>query len=725
MRRALAAVLLGLLGVLPVSAQPPATQEPPPQPAPAEPPAAPEPPGQQPAAPQPMVQQAPAQKPDDPTRLEPVVVTVTRTPQRAGDAPASVTVLTREDISLSPSQTLDDLLRQVPGFSLFRRSSSLVTHPTTQGLSLRGIGPSGTSRALVLVDGIPVNDAFGGWVYWDRIPLQGIEQIEVVRGGGSSVWGNYALGGVVQVLTRRPTERALYFDGSYGTQNTQNFDLLLHEVQGPFRVALEGSYFKTDGYFVVKDSRRGSIDIDAESRHTTFNGRAEMVLSPEASLFISGTYFDEDRGNGTPLQNNGTTYGGGAFGGRLGTTTSGAGEFRLALYADNQQFGSTFSTQALNRNSETLALDQKVPTTSAGGFLQWSRQLGNNLISAGGDTRWVTGETIEDVFNNGVYLRTRVAGGKQLLTGVYVQDVYTPLPVLELVGGVRVDYWSNYNGNRKDTPPPAGVPARQTFGDSERFLTSPRGALLWHATPTTDLRASIYQGYRVPTLNELYRPFRVRNDVTVANPDLLPERMTGGELGVQQRWGPFEGRVTGYWNDVKDLVANVTLTSRLPDCPVGTTCRQRQNLDLARIRGVETELELRLAREWRFLLGYLFTDAHVVDAPQQPALEGKRLAQVPMNTVTGSIRFTHPAWFNLNLTGRWVGDQYEDDLNTLLLGSYFVMDLFLSRSFGKWFEAYLAIDNLLDKTYTIGRTSEGVISIGEPRMIRGGVRLHF
>src|SRR4029453_6227088 len=144
----------------------------------------------------------------------------------------------------------------------------------------------------------------------------------------------------------------------------------------------------------------------------------------------------------------------------------GAGEFRLALYADNQQFGSTFSTQAVNRNSETLALDQKVPTTSAGGWLQWSRQLGTNLISVGGDARWGTGETIEDVFNKTASLRPRAAGGKQLLTGVFVQDVCTPLPVLELVGGVRVDYWSNYNGNRKEPPPPAGVPARQTFSDT-------------------------------------------------------------------------------------------------------------------------------------------------------------------------------------------------------------------------------------------------------------------
>jgi outer membrane receptor protein involved in Fe transport len=669
------------------------------------------------------VSPAAAQPPDDPTPLEPVVVTVTRIEQKAGEAPASVTVLTRDDIRLSPSQTLDDLLRQVPGFSLFRRSSSLVTHPTTQGLSLRGIGPSGTSRALVLVDGVPVNDAFGGWVYWDRIPLQSIEQIEVVRGGGSSAWGNYALGGVVHILTRRPTERAVFFDGSYGTRDTMNFDLLLHEVQGPFRLSLEGSYFDTEGYSVVKESRRGSIDIEAESRHATFNGRAELVASPEASLFVSGTYFDEERGNGTPLQFNKTRSGAGAVGGRLGTQDT--GEWRLSIFADNQNFRSTFSTQALNRNSETLALDQQVPTVSAGGWLQWSRRFGAHLVAAGGDVRWVQGETDEKVYNAGVFARHRVAGGEQLIGGLFLQDVYTPHPALELVGGIRGDYWRNFNGTRRDTPPAAGVPAQQTFDDIERIIASPRAAALFHATPTTDLRASAYQGFRVPTLNELYRVFRVRNDVTVANASLRPERLTGGELDVQQRWGPLEGRLTGYWNDVQDLVANVTLTSRLPDCPVGTTCRQRQNLDLARVRGFETELTLRLAREWRLLASYLFADARVVDASQQPGLEGKRLAQVPEHSATAGVRFTHPDWLNATLTARYVGDQYEDDLNTLPLGSYVVVDLFLSRAFGKSTEVYVAVENLLDRIFTTGRTSEGVISTGEPRTARVGVRLRF
>jgi len=669
------------------------------------------------------VSPAAAQSPDDPTRLEPVVVTVTRIEQKAGEAPASVTVLTRDDIRLSPSQTVDDLLRQVPGFSLFRRSSSLVTHPTTQGLSLRGIGPSGTSRALVLVDGVPANDPFGGWVYWSRIPMQSIEQIEVVRGGGSSAWGNYALGGVVHILTRRPTQRAVFFDGSYGTRDTMNFDLLLHEALGPFRLSLEGSYFDTEGYTVVKASRQGSIDIEADSRHATFNGRAELVASPEASLFVSGTYFDEDRGNGTPLQFNRTRSGAAAIGGRLGTLDT--GEWRLSLFAENQNFRSTFSGQALDRNSETLALDQRVPTTSAGGWLQGSRRFGAHLVTAGGDVRWVSGETDERVYNAGVFTRTRVAGGEQLVGGLFLQDVYTPHPAWELVGGLRGDYWLNFNGTRRDTPPAAGVPAQQTFDDIERIIASPRAAALFHATPTTDVRASAYQGFRVPTLNELYRVFRVRNDVTVANASLRPERLTGGELGVQQRWGPLEGRLTGYWNDVQDLVANVTLTSRLPDCPVGTTCRQRQNLDLARVRGFESELELRLAREWRLLASYLFADARVVDASQQPGLEGKRLAQVPEHSATAGVRFTHPDWFNATLTARYVGDQYEDDLNTLPLGSYVVVDLFLSRAFGKSTEVYVAVENLLDRIYTTGRTSEGVISTGEPRTARAGVRLRF
>jgi outer membrane receptor protein involved in Fe transport len=656
-----------------------------------------------------------------PARLEPVVVSVTRIEQRAGDAPADVTVLTREDLDRSASQAVDDLLRQVPGFSLFRRSSSLVSHPTTQGVSLRGIGPSGTSRALVLLDGVPVNDPFGGWVYWDKIPTQSIERIEVVRGGGSSAWGNYALGGVINIVTRRPVERAAFLDGSYGNRNTWNLDGLLSEAQGPFRLSLEGSYFETSGYPTVKASDRGRIDVDADSRHGAFNGRAELVLSPDLSLFARGTNYDESRGNGTPLQSNETHSGSFATGGRL--RTGDGSDWMLSLYGDFQKFRSTFSTQALDRNSETLALDQRVPTSSVGGAAQWSRQWGSHLLLSGADFRWIDGATHEQVFNAGVFARKRNAGGAQVLAGGFVQDVFTPGPQWEIVGGVRGDYWLAYDGFRRDSPPPAGVPPSQSFADTDRFMASPRLAALWRATPSTDLRASVYQGFRAPTINELYRVFRVRNDVTAANPRLDPERLTGGELGLEQRWGPLQGRLTGYWNEVKDLVANVTLTTPLPDCPAGTTCRQRQNLDLARIRGIETELELRPAREWRLVASYIFTDATVLGASQQPGLEGRRLAQVPQHGATLGVRYGNPQWVDVAANARFVGAQYEDDLNTLRLGSYWVFDLFLSRRLAKWGEVYLGFENLFNTTYSVGRSTDGVVSIGAPLLVHGGIRL--
>jgi outer membrane cobalamin receptor len=148
-------------------------------------------------------------KPEAPARLEPVVVSAGRVEQALRDVPANVTVLTRDDIGRSAAQTVDDLLRQISGFSLFRRSSSLVANPTAQGVSLRGIGPSGGSRTLVLLDGVPFNDPSGGWVYWSEVPLESIERIEVVRGDRSAPYGNYALGGVINIVTRNP--RALGF----------------------------------------------------------------------------------------------------------------------------------------------------------------------------------------------------------------------------------------------------------------------------------------------------------------------------------------------------------------------------------------------------------------------------------------------------------------------------------------------------------------------------------
>jgi outer membrane receptor protein involved in Fe transport len=176
--------------------------------------------------------------------LESVTVTPTRTEQRLGDVAASVNILDKETIRRSPAVVADDVLRLVPTFSLFRRTSSLSAHPTAQGVSLRGIGPSGVSRSLVLIDGVPFNDPFGGWVYWTRVPLESVERIEVVDGSSSSVYGNYAMGGVINVVSTRPRPQSFEVRTQFGNRDTRKTDFLASDVWGRVGASLEGSFLE-------------------------------------------------------------------------------------------------------------------------------------------------------------------------------------------------------------------------------------------------------------------------------------------------------------------------------------------------------------------------------------------------------------------------------------------------------------------------------------------------
>jgi len=667
-------------------------------------------------------------------RLEQVVVTATRTEQKLKDAPVHVTVITKEDIQQSAAQTVDDLLRQIPGFSLFRRSSSLVTHPTTQGVSLRGIGPSGVSRTLVLLDGVPLNDPFGGWVYWSKVPMESIERIEVVRGGGSSVWGNYALGGVINIITERPQQRTVRFVGEGGTQETVNLDLFVSDLLGPFGLSLEGNYFNTAGYKVIMEDQRGAIDINADSEHKTFNGKLEYTLSPNATLYLHGSFFTEERGNGTPLTHNATDAG--YIRGGTHFKTPDGSDWKLDVFSHLQTFESTFSSPAPDRNSETPALDQfDVPSTAVGASLQWSKQIHeSHLLTAGTDLRWIDGETNEDFrFIGGQFTRRRRAGGEQQLAGIFFQDIFTPTPQWQVVIGGRLDYWRSFDASRVEWDLQTGaITLDETFSDRDEWAFSSRVGILFHATDELSIRSAFYQAFRAPTLNELFRPFRVRNDITEANADLDPERLIGGEAGIDYAISTsFLGRLTGFWNELEDPIANVTLGTgpgTIAPCgfvPAGGVCRQRQNLDRSRVRGIEAELEYRPHAHWMVSGSYLFNDTEVLSARSQPELEGKQIAQVPKHQFTLKLSYTNPALVNFSVQGRYVGDQFEDDLNSLKLDDFFVVDLFLSRQINGWLEVFLGVENLFNTTYEVGKTADGIVTIGAPVLVHGGIQVRF
>lgn len=662
--------------------------------------------------------------------METVVVSANRVAQPRGELAENVSLLTRSDLRLTAAETLDDALRRIPGFSLFRRSSSLVAHPTSQGVSLRGIGPSGVSRTLVLVDGVPLNDPFGGWVYWSRVPLGAIDRVEVVRGGGSDLWGNAALGGVIHVITDEEREPRARLTAEGGTQGTWLLDGGVSAPAGPLEASVSGRVFSTDGHDVLRDDQRGPIDVEATSEHGVVRGSIEHPDSPLGSLRLFGDYLSEERGNGTPLTGNETRIG--MLGAEWALSTRGGDRFRVTAYGQKQTFESRFSAQEEDRSAESPALDQfDVPSAAAGAGAGWVRTLSSGwLVSAGADFRWVDGETNEDFRNLGDgFTRRRQAGGEQQLAGIYGRTGGEVAPGIRLGLGLRGDFWRSSGLERLERDlEDDSVVRDERFRDPEEIASSAKLSLLWKVSPLLSLRGAGYRSFRAPTLNELVRPFRVRNDITEANPGLEPETLWGGEVGADLGTERWLARLTGFWNELDDPIANVTIApgpGNVGPCgfvPEGGVCRQRRNLDGARVRGFEAELAVTPVESGRLSVSYLLSDARITGGG---GLAGRRIAQVPRHQLVWRAGFDEPEVLEASAQVRWVGSQFEDDRNELRLGSFAVVDLHVGREVVSGLAAFLSVENLFDRELAVGKTGEGLVSMGSSRRIFGGVRLVF
>jgi outer membrane receptor protein involved in Fe transport len=652
------------------------------------------------------------------TLTETMTVTATLAEQRLGDIPTTISVLTRDEIERSAALTVDDVLKRVPSFSLFRRTSSLVSQPTTQGVSLRGIGASGASRTLVLLDGVPHNDPFGNWVYWSKIPQSQIESIEVADGGLSNLYGSSAMAGVINVTTRRPERRTIAVKAQGGMRKTGDLDLFASHAFGPFAVSAGGSLFRTDGYNQIRKEERGPVDINANSRHQMGHWRVDYSPFRNLTIFHNGRFFNENRDNGTRLQTNASreTY----VGGGLRAATGDGSDWQANVYSHISTFKAGFSAIAANRASESLSLLQDVPYRDVGGNVQWFRRFAEkHLVTIGADTRWIKAENKEDVFANNANVRDRFIPGKQIYAGFFAQDFMTPTKRLVLVLGARVDYWRNFEASRQEIVNSTGARTVTLFPDTSETTVTPRAGILYHITDQFAVRGAFYQGFRAPTLNELYRPFRVGNVATEGNAGLGPERLTGGEVGFNHAitrnafW-----RVTGFWNRLKDPISNVTISAT----PALIT-RQRQNLGRARMRGIDAEFEYRFNPQWNLRGHYLFGEATVEKFPVDRILEGKFIQQVPRHRANLGLDYANPRIVNVSIQGRFDGLRFDDDLNRLKLGSFFVTDLTVSRPLGEWWEVFLAIENLFDRQYAVQATP--VQSLGTPIIVSGGVRFHL
>ncbi len=583
-----------------------------------------------------------------------LVVTAARSPERLTDAVAPTSVLTREDLDRSPGLTLDEQLKEIPGFSLLRRSSSLTAHPTSQGVSLRGLGPSGASRTLVLFDGVPLNDPFGGWVYWNRLPISGLEAVEVSRGSLSQLYGSAAMGGAIQLLPRAPRPDTLEVTARGGDHRTGDLEVFASDAasDGRWGYSLSGRLFDTDGFYIVSPENRGAVDRPATVDFGTLFGRVEM-----GRYHVGVNAFHEERGNGTALQTNDTS---------LQSLDAGwSGEhWEWDAFGQTERFRSTFSRILPDRSQEFLTARQDFLVDGWGGSAAW--RSGGFL--AGGDVRRASWD-VED----------------QTLGGAYAQQTLGLTSRLDLQLGARLDLWQS---------------------ETTRSSLNPRVGALFRASDAVTLRASAYRGFRAPTLNELYRPFRVGNVETDANPNLREESLLGAEIGADfHPSAELFGRLNLFRNRIDGAVGNVTL-SVTPQL----ITRRRENLDRVNAQGLEAELHLRPQARWELQASYLYTDSTVERT-------GLRVPQVPLNQGSVGVAFDGPV--TILLQERAAGQQFDDDLNQLSLPGYFVTDLSLRRPFGNRLAVFLSAENLFDRKVVAARTP--VETLGNPRLVQLGV----
>ncbi len=688
--------------------------------------------------------------------FEEVTVTPSRTEQRLGDTPASVTVLDKQQIEQSAAVVADDVLRQLPTFSLFRRTSSLAAHPTAQGVSLRGIGPSGVSRTLVLIDDVPFNDPFGGWVYWTRVPLGAVDRIEMVDGSTSSLYGNYAMGGVINIVTSRPSRRTAELGAQYGNRGTPKFDFFGSDVWRNFGFAVEGSFFDTDGYLQVAEPERGPIDTNVTVEFRNFNTKVDYNPTSNISTFVRVGYFREERDNAKKVifpnnptipEANDTSWT--AVSGGVRMILPDSSSLQARIFGDVETFRSNFLAvpDLITRAQARVTLNQRVPTNGFGGMVQWSRAVGTrNFLSAGVDWRWVDGDSEEDAMNatSTAVATHRVSGGTQRSYGAFIQDVFTPTDRLSVTMSLRVDDWKNYNGHNLETtvatgqpvPPstgPGGVPIgnQPNLPDRKDTAFSPRGGAMYRISDRVSVWGSVSGGFRAPTLNELYRQFRVGALLVLANNQLGPEDLVGGEAGVNLiATENVTVRGTWYINGIENPVSNVT---------IATNTQQRQNLGRTKVQGFQTDLEYRLGTRWRVAGAYLFNDAKVTENPTNLELVGKYLAQVPQHRGSIQFAYTDPRYVNLALGLQMAGKQYDDDLNARGvpangcavqspscenpgLPGFSLLDFTASRALGRGVDVFFGVQNILDEEFYV---QTNPTTIGAPRLVQGGVRVRF
>lgn len=623
----------------------------------------------------------------------------------------ATTTIERDVIVASPSGRIEDVLRNVAGFQQFRRSDSRSANPSAQGVTLRALGGNATSRALVLLDGVPIADPFFGYIPLSAIAPETLGTIRVTRGGGSGPFGAGALAGTIELESVEPGGAGAFM-GNAAISNRAETELsgvLTQRLGSGFAVA-SGRWDRGQGFFTTPADQR--VPSTARAGFDSWNAglRAVAPLTTDIEVQARVAVFRDAR----TLRFEGADSASEGEEASIRFVGRGPWQFDALFYIQNRDF----SNVVISATRFTPTLNQRAtPSTGLGGKFELRPPLlEGHDIRVGADYRRATGTAFEEALNavTGAVTERRSAGGATGNLGIFLEDDWQIGP-LTLNGGLRADRSSITDGfSRAITP--AGVPVRTIIAsDRADWSVNWRAGALFYATRRLELRAAAYSGLRLPTLNELYRPFVVFPVTTEANAALENERLGGYEVGFD--WQPVNAvvlSVTAFENEVENAIANVT---------IGPNLRRRANLPAIRARGIEANLAAQFGTV--SLNGALaWTDAEVRGEGLSADLDGNRPAQTPQLATTLTLGWEPAPGWQLAGTLRHVSAQFEDDRETDRLPPATTLDAFMSAPLWGKLSLIARAENLTGER-VVTRDQAGSIDLGTPRTFWLGLRYGF
>ena len=648
-----------------------------------------------------------------------IVVTGGGLPSGAGNAAYDVVTIDRPRLTGSASGRLEDILRDAAGFQQFRRSDARSAHPTSQGATLRGLGGNASTRALILLDGVPQVDPFGGWVSWSAFDPMRLGLVRVTRGGGSGAYGPGALAGTIELTSAGPTQLSPLWGGfAYGSRDSIDADLGLSGQLGGGFASLSAGYARGDGFTPIVRESRGPVDRAAPYEQASAAARAVIPVGAETELQANGLLMLDRRDRGVAFTDN-RNLGADAS---LRLVSRGRWGWEAVTWLQMREFSSQFASVNAARTTANLTLDQyNVPATGIGARFEIRPPLGDTIqLRLGADGRQTQGQTKEHYFfTAGMPANGREAGGRTRTLGAFADLSVEPTDGLTITGGGRIDRWWIENGflHQHALATGAVLAGSTNYADRSGWEPTGRAGIAFAPSAAITFRAAGYLGWRLPTLNELYRPFRVGTDTTNANAALAPERLKGIDAGLDYRlFSIVRLGATLFYNRLDHAIANVTTSTS----PAGTT-RQRQNLDAIRSQGVELDAAIDLA-PWSFSAAYSYVDARVRASGLAAPLDGLRPAQTPHHNASATLAYANSTGPSASVTVRYVSRQFEDDQNLRVLNDAVTLDAAAAIPLAQGFALDLRAENLANARVEAGSSGANLIERATPRTLWVGLR---